>query len=469
MNISKIKTFNIKTDKWVINHPTSLGNTISFDFTYLPNNWFKKVQKQIIIECLTIKKPSVETLNRYNIALKRFFEFLEQYGIELKTFENLTHQHTQMYVFYLKQQDIANSTMTMAISSLKWLIHHGQYFEYDGFPKNEVFDGEEYQAVKSEDILKTKYIPDNVMIQIETALKNEKNLVLKSLIEIGIDTGIRLSEALILSKGCITDDFTGKPVLHIISPKNNTDRFIPVSQRVKRAVKTLEELSEEGRNAIGSDNLTIYWLKWGRPPRFDRITQSIFRPQLNTFVKRHNITNTEGDLYPLTYHAFRHTLGTEMLNKGMSIFEIKDYLGHESLHSTASYAKLKNPTVQKAYKKLGFIGMIVAEISEKSLGKGKKLDDKTLKLASLPDGTCKKPIDNQGNICAKFNMCIICPKFITTPAHLSTHKKHLARLQADKEAYMATEFIGTQNHLETIEHALETIIERLEAIQSGKE
>lgn len=456
MKNSIIKTLDIKTDKWVLDHPTSLGNTISFDFTYLPNTWFKKIQKQITIDCFTLNKPSVETLNRYNYSLKHFFKFINQYAIDLRKYEDLTHQHTQMYIFYLKQQDMANSTRSTAIAALKWIVLYGQIFELEGFPKKQLFDGEEYQSIKTEDVLKTKYIPDDVMQQIESALHKERDLLLKSLIEIGIDTGIRLSEALELFEGSITEDFTGKPVLYVISSKNKTERFIPVSQRVKRAVKTLENQSKLGRKVIESDNSKVYWM-----------TQPSFRYKLKSFLRKHNITDSKGDLYPLTYHAFRHTLGTEMLNRGMSITEIADYLGHESLHSTAGYAKLKNKTVQKEYSKLGFIGMVVEEISEESIGKGKKLDKDTLKAASLPDGVCKKPIDNQGNICARFNMCIICPKFITTPAHLPVHKSHLERLRADRKHYMATEYIGTQNHLESIENALETIIEQLEEMENG--
>lgn len=87
--------------------------------------------------------------------------------------------------------------------------------------------------------------------------------------------------------------------------------------------------------------------------------------------------------------------------------------------------------------------------------------------ASLPDGACQKPINNEGKICSKFNMCVICPKFITTPEHLPIHKDHLDRLRANREAYMAQEYIGTTHHLETVEYALETIIGRLEAMQSG--
>lgn len=466
MNFKKIKSLNIEEDKWIIENKTSVGDSATFDFTYLPNDWFKKIQKEITIECITIGKPSLMTLYRYNYGLRRFFEFISQYGIELNTFADLTHQYSQMYLYHLKQLDISNSTMAISLSALKWLVLHGQNFEYEGFPINQVFDGDEYKAVKTEDILKTKYIPDSVMEQIEIALKKEENKQLKSLIEIGIDTGIRLSEALDLSKGCLTEDFTGKPVLHVISKKNNTERFIPVSRRVKKAIQTLEELSKEGREEINSDNLTVYWLSRGRPKRFDRLVQPVFRPQLKSFIERHNIVNDDGSLYALKYHAFRHTLGTEMLNKGMTPVEIADYLGHESLHSTAGYAKLKNPTVQKEYKKLGFIGMIVEEISEKSLNKVNFNED-TLKSAALPDGACSKPIDNKGNICANYNMCIICPKFITTPKHLPVHKDHLNRLQADRGQYMISEYIGTIDHLNTIESTLESIIEQLEEMTSG--
>ncbi|PTJ47155.1 MULTISPECIES: tyrosine-type recombinase/integrase [Staphylococcaceae] len=465
MNLKNLKTLNMKEDKWVIEHKTSVGNTVTFDFTYLPNNWFKKIQKKITIECITIGKPSIATLNRYNYNLRLFFEFISQYGIVLNTFEDLTHQYSQMYLYYLKQQDISNSTMAISLSALKWLVLHGQHFEYDGFPIKQVFDGDEYKAVKTEDMLKTKYISDDVMRQVETALKTEENKVLKSLIEIGIDTGIRLSEALDLSEGCLTEDFTGKPVLHVISKKNDTERFIPVSRRVRKAVRTLEALSKEGREETSSDNLTIYWLIKGMPKRYDRLIQSIFRPQLKSFVKRHNIVNTDGSLFELNYHAFRHTLGTEMLNKGMTPTEIADYLGHESLHSTAGYAKFKNPTIQKEYKKLGFIGMIVEEISEEGLNKT-DLNEEKIKKAALPDGACSKPIDNKGNVCAHFNMCIICPKFITTPKHLPIHKDHLNRLQADREQYMKSEYIGTVDHLNTVENILKTIIGRLEEMDS---
>ncbi len=96
MNFKKIKSLNIEEDKWIIENKTSVGDSATFDFTYLPNDWFKKIQKEITIECITIGKPSLMTLYRYNYGLRRFFEFISQYGIELNTFADLTHQYSQM-------------------------------------------------------------------------------------------------------------------------------------------------------------------------------------------------------------------------------------------------------------------------------------------------------------------------------------------------------------------------------------
>lgn len=463
-----IKSINVKTDKWIFNNPSTLGNRVIFDFEYLPNEWFKKSFKEITIKSITLGKPTFETLHRYNAALKRFFVFLNEYKINLKKLEDMTHQMTEMYVFYLQQQHIANSTSAIAMSALKWVVGFGTYFDYEGFPDHELFDGDEYQALKTEDILKTRYIPDTVMKQIECALRKEVNINIRCLIEIFIDTGLRLSEGLVLSKDCITEDFTGKPIMFVYSKKNETERFIPVSGRVKRAIDTLVKNSEFGRNELKTNSILLYWQKI--KCQHGKLIQKIAREMLAKFVKDHQILDVDGtSLYPLSFHAFRHTLGTDMLNKGMSIFEIRDYLGHLSLHSTSGYAKVKNPLVFKQYKKAGFVGMIVERINEDTIGTGLKLDDETLKSAALPDGSCKKPINNEGNLCAKFNMCIICPKFITTPNHLYIHKGHLERLREDRHSYMAKEYIGTTNHLETIEYALETIIERLEAMINGNE
>lgn len=46
MDLKNLKALNIKSDIWVIEHKTSLGDKVTFDFTYLPNDWFKKFKRK---------------------------------------------------------------------------------------------------------------------------------------------------------------------------------------------------------------------------------------------------------------------------------------------------------------------------------------------------------------------------------------------------------------------------------------
>ena len=462
--MNNIKNIDFSKDTWNLGKDKQIGQ-MTLSFQSCPNEWFKNAQKQTTLDCLTSNKLKKITIVRYNSSLHHFYKFLDTNKIQLNDFSELTNKHIEHFIFQSLQSDMSKSSVSTCLSALKWFVKHGIIFNYSGFPPKNIFSGEEHKLIKMEDTLKTKEIPTSVFSQIENALKNEKDLLLKSLIEIGIDTGIRISEALSLTTKSLIEDFTGKPLLHVISTKNNSERYIPVSARVKRAFNVLVKLSEESRVLLDSDIITAYYKPLSN--RHDFLMQADLRKKISAFSLRHNILDLNGQIFNLTYHSFRHTLGTQMLNKEMSIFEIQDYLGHDSLHSTSIYAKLKNPTLFKEYKKLGFIGIIADSPKKIESKNGISPNKTTLKTASLPDGICGKPIDNEGNFCSKYNMCLLCPKFITTPKHLDIHKNHLQRIKNDKEQYMSDEYIGSIEHLEKIEYALETVISKLEEMFNG--
>lgn len=453
-------------DKWIIPNENPHLPNYTFIFQHCPNNWFKHTIKNITLENMKMKKIKISSICRYIIALQKFYDFLISNKINMNNLSDLQNNHIEMLIFHLQQSDVSKSSISTVLASLKWLLKHGKQFGYEGFPKHEVFSGEEFKMLKIEDTLKTKTISKYIMSQIEKALKNENDILLKSILEIGIDTGLRLNECLSLTTSSLSYDFTDKPILHVVSEKNSSERFIPVSNRVKKAVQNLINLSDESRGFLRTDCITVF--KDNKTNNHIFLKQQRFRDFLSKFVKTCNIVNENGELYNLNYHSFRHTLGTSMINKGMSIFEIQDYLGHESLHSTSIYAKIENPTLHKKYKEIGFIGKIIEEPKNLIIDQAEEEQIDTLHTASLPDGICSKPIDNEGKICAKYNMCLLCPKFITTPNHLEIHKNHLERIRNDKQQYMTEEYIGSLEHLEKIEYTLETIISQLEEMKHVK-
>ncbi|CAM5197616.1 hypothetical protein UACE39S_06123 [Ureibacillus acetophenoni] len=51
---------------------------------------------------------------------------------------------------------------------------------------------------------------------------------------------------------------------------------------------------------------------------------------------------------------------------------------------------------------------------------------------------------------------------------MTVHEDHLKRIRADKEKYMAEDLFGNEHILNQTEKALETIINRLKALEGGE-
>jgi site-specific recombinase XerD len=467
----------MKSDTWVLPAGDNLA-PYTFNFGFLPNEWFKETVKKITKECMTIGRIKLSTLNRYNYSLVIFFQYLENYDIILDNFEGVTFDLVEGFLHYLLANIDSSSTRAVMFSSLKHHIKHGQIFEWEGFPSSEVFDGTETRTLQTEDTLKSMLIDDVVMNHIDSSLSQMKStlepkldmlndVVLWALITVTRHTGIRLSEALSLKVNCLRKDLFKKHLLEVVSSKNETERFIPVTREVVVAIEFLVKTTEQLRSELKTDMMFFqympmkgtYELLWQREAR---------RWLKKKFIKRYDIRDSNGNLAVLTYHQFRHQIGTDLLNNGMNPFEVMQYLGHDSMHSTRLYAKVRNDTLTAEYKKLGFIGLIESKVEDIVDANGKKLDTEKRLMAQLPDGVCAKPINQKVVDCKKPNACLFCPKFITSPEYLDIHKNHLERIRADKQRYLQEGLLGTEYLLLETEKALEEIIGRLEALVQGE-
>lgn len=465
-------------DSWILKSTDDLSD-YNFCFDFLPNAWFTNTIKKITKETIIIGKLKTSTLHRYNYSLKKFFTFIQTHNIELDTFKNLTFEIIERYVHYLLINVKNPATRSLAITSLKHHVKHGQLFEWDEFPGSEVFDGTEFRTLQTEDTLKSMLIDDYTMksidaalIQMKTTLKPNithlNDVAIWSLVTVIRHTGIRLTEALNLNKDCIRRDLMKKYLLEVVSSKNESERFIPVAKEVSVAISLLTQVTEKLREDFNSDKI-FYWYHPNKKKHVP-LTQYTARQGLKKkFISKFRITEENGKLASFTYHQFRHQIGTDLLNKGLTIFEVMQYLGHDSLHSTRLYARVRNDRIKQEYKKVGFIGIIEKKTSDIKNEQGEKLDEDKRLMAQLPDGICAKPINKKVINCKKPNACLFCPKFITTPEFIDTHKDHLERIKRDKERYLAEDLMGSDYLLNETEKALEEIVSSLEAIQEKGE
>lgn len=129
------------------------------------------------------------------------------------------------------------------------------------------------------------------------------------LAEFLLDTGMRISEALALTKGDIQGD---RAV--VWGSKTGRERHVPLTRRATRA-----------------------WERAGP-----------FKATRSTFDKALRVAASRGGLRPVSAHALRHTCATRMATKGVPLKVAQAVLGHQSLEMTMHYTHLAESQLEEA-------------------------------------------------------------------------------------------------------------------------
>lgn len=125
----------------------------------------------------------------------------------------------------------------------------------------------------------------------------------------------------------------------------------------------------------------------------------------DSFVERHDIRDSKGNLYPLTSHQFRATFVRELIKRKVPIAMIMKQYSHVSIEMTAHYLTLQEEEVKEIYSEMilspesKIAGLRAKEIKGKlgTLFHGKteeEIDDvitnlsKTMSFNPLPTGVC---------------------------------------------------------------------------------
>lgn len=453
-----------------------------FDFSYISSEEIKDVVKDYVWQNYRVGNKTLSTL--YAVVathFKYFNEFSELSRIDsLKT---LTHLEIDKFQSYLNtkvsnrtHKPLSHETRRWEIKALKGIIYWCQIHRPNDVPVTEIFTGNEYIGVNRK--LKIDFIPDDVVAQINDALKNEENPYLKYGIIILQSTGMRIGDLLKLRIDCIKPHLISGYTIEWTQHKGRKDKApMPVRSECVAAIEKLIEITAELRDEAdekNKDTLMIWRVPQGRGTGSVSViaTMTFTTNWFRDFIKRNNIKDANGDYYNLTSHQFRRTFGTDMLSKGTNINVIQQVLGHSDPSVTKRfYADVKDKERAEVFQSVGVIGNInqiqssaFDNVSEFEWFKANK--DKC--VAGLCDGYCTKPVTD-GNICPRLlkrQKCYTCSRYITTPEYLEAHKQHLANLEKQLEEGVIYGEHYAEHFIPTIE-VLKVIIERLEGLQNG--
>ncbi len=145
----------------------------------------------------------------------------------------------------------------------------------------------------------------------------------KAMLSIYYGCGLRSKEGINLEPKEI--DYN-KGLLYIKPSKNYQSRYVPMSQKV---IADLKEYVEFAREIINTES--NYLLVGKTKPQ---VTGQYLNSRLKKLMNKANITKKA------SLHSLRHSIATHLLQQGMELEYIGNFLGHKRLDSTQIYTHI---------------------------------------------------------------------------------------------------------------------------------
>lgn len=436
------RKMNLPSDKV---NPTQYEYLVSFK--EIPSIYYRELTKRYC----KLKLNTVSFSHVSDIAgrLKEFFVFLNKNYKHLTRLHQLTREQIEHYLAELNKSGIKPSTLMGKILVLDGFFTTIQKFDWNDVPSKILVFQEDYPKVPK---ATPRYIDEYVLEQLNSHL-DDLPAYIATMVMIIQEGGMRISELCTLKRDCLLEDKEGDYFLKYYQWKMKKEHTIPISREVAGLIKAHEKhVSEE----FGGCEY-LFPRKDGSP-----LKQDTFRRELNELAHKKNIVDRAGSVFRFHAHAFRHTVGTRMINNGIPQHIVQKFLGHESPEMTSRYAHIFDETLKEEFSKFKETlvtnqgSIIDIEESEEANKTDLQWFKKNINAQVLPNGYCRLPII--AGPCPHANACLDCTHFCTSKKFLSQHKDHLAHT---KELLAIAKEKQWQRQIETnsrVQERLEQII-----------
>jgi integrase/recombinase XerD len=173
--------------------------------------------------------------------------------------------------------------------------------------------------------------------EIQTLFKAATTAKETAILHLFYSCGLRRSEAEMLN---IKDVHFKKQILYVREGKGAKRRAVPMTARVSKELENYLVLSRESLVMRREDKEAFIVNKKGNRMRGDTynkmLKEIILRTQDSGLITKE-----------ITLHHLRHSIATHLLECGLSIEYVRDFLGHAFLESTQIYAKVNQHQLQR--------------------------------------------------------------------------------------------------------------------------
>jgi integrase len=387
-------------------------------FTGIPQPWLKDLAKRWARWRLSTGQVA-ETAALSVLAVRRFAAFLASPAVTVDRLAQVDRPLLERYLAYLHAKFGGRMVQRNMIGQLNLFFTAIRQHGWDStLPTNAMFFPEDLPK-------QPEWLPRAVSEHVMAQLERPDNLSWWNIPAYQLVTlilmrcGLRVTDALGLPGDCIVRDANGAPYLRYYNHKMRREALVPVDEELERAIG---EHRQRLRTRWPQGTPRLFPKLRDNPGGQRPVGDSAYRKALHRWLERCDIRDEHGQPVHLTPHQWRHTLGTQMINRDVPEEVVRRILDHDSHRMTALYAQLSDTTIRRhwqAARKVNINGETVTLDPDGPLAEAAWASQRIGRATqALPNGYCGLPAVKA---CPHANACLTCPMFVTTPRFLPQH------------------------------------------------
>lgn len=362
------------------------------------------------------------TIERLGWVLRHFIAWLAHAYPALDSFAAVTREHVLAYAAMLEDarapktgRPLTVETKITRLSSLSVFFRDITAWGWPDTPGRPLLGARD---LPKRPLRVPRYIPDDQLAQLMSAIRLLPCPYQRAALLIARWSGARRGEIRNLERNCLDAYPDGTPRLRIPVGKGRSERIVPLHEEAATAIRAVQGLGQAGRGFRDEQTgVVAHRLFVHRGQRYS--ATYLFEESLKKACAQAGLVGPDGA--PLVNaHRFRHTVATQLAERGAKLHTIMKILGHTSVGMTMVYTYISDREVLRDYQTVLGPGAAIAGPCADQIRQGDLSPSAIDWLATnflkteLELGRCLR-LPQEGP--CECDLCLSCAKFVTTPAY----------------------------------------------------
>ncbi len=384
------------------------------------------------------------TVVRPGLALRGFSTWLRTYESSIENFAQVDRDHVLRYLTALAHEPTAMTGRPLSlwsrisrISALAMFFRQTAAWNFKDVPRRPLLGPSD---MPKRPLRMPRFIPDGELSRLMAAIKKLPCPYQRAALLVARWSGARRDEIRRLAMDCLDTYPDGTPRLRLPAGKTRRERIVPLHDEATAALREIIALRVGQRQRALTDELTgmpthYLFMQYGKLMS----ASHLFTSPLCMACQHAGLVDARGRP-TITAHRFRHTVGTQLAERGAKLHTIMQILGHQSASMALVYAQISDSEVLRDYQAVLGPGATLAGPAAEAL-RNEALTPSAVDWlktnffkTELELGHCLR-LPAEGP--CECDLYLTCAKFVTTPTYaprLRRRRQIELTLAADAEA-----------------------------------